>query len=196
MFSEPLCGAIPAVSTGLDALERRFIAVNLGATPLDACAYRRGEQLPPVTTGAVMGNAVDHWIASNVEDETQGQMSIDRTTAREYKEEHGDFDEFTVERSVMAALDQYVDETVNQIANTFLPQLANDHLKLYQQTLAKLLVLTGGMACIPGLVDRAEKHLSDDLQHVVDVTALSDPGTAATRGAQRIAACVVETEAY
>lgn len=138
------------------------------------------------------------------------RVTIDRTTAREDKEEHANFEvftpftdtiqhsgggtyEFTVEHSVMAALGQYIDETVDQSANTFLSQLANDHLKLYQQTLDKPLVLTGGMACIPGLGDVVEERLSEALQHYVDVTAPADPVTAAARGAQRIAACFGST---
>jgi cell division ATPase FtsA len=140
-------------------------------------------------------------------------VTIDLTTAREYKEAHGDFDdfvpftdiiqqsdggthEFTIERSVMDALDRYVDEAVDELANTFLPQLANDHLKLYKQTLAEPLVLTGGMACIPGLLDVFEARLSEALQHNVTVTAPDQPVTAVARGAQRIAAHFVETNTY
>jgi hypothetical protein len=67
-YPESLCGAIPSIGTGLDAIKRRFIAVNLGSTTLSACAYRRGEPLTRMTTGAVTGNAVDRWIAANVED--------------------------------------------------------------------------------------------------------------------------------
>jgi hypothetical protein len=93
-YPESLCGAIPAVGTGLDAIERRFIAVNLGSTTLSACAYRRGEQLTHLATGAVTGNAVDRWIAANVEEETQGRVTIDQTTAREYKEAYADFEDF------------------------------------------------------------------------------------------------------
>jgi hypothetical protein len=212
-YPESLCGAIPAVGTGLDAIERRFIAVNLGSTTLSACAYRRGEQLTRVATGAVTGNAVNRWIVSNIEDETQGRVTIDLTTAREYKERHGDFDdfvpftdliqqpgggthEFTIERSVMAALDRYLDEAVDAIANDFLPQLANDHLKLYKHTLAEPVVLIGGMACIPGLLDTFEARLSEALQQDVTVTAPDDPVSAAARGAQCIAARLVETDAY
>jgi actin-like ATPase involved in cell morphogenesis len=212
-YPESLCGAIPAIGTGLNAIERRFIAINLGATTLSAGAYRRGEHLTRVTTGAVTGTAVDRWIAANVEDETQGRMTIDLTTAREYKEAHGDFEdfvpftvrlqqsggdthEFTIERSVMDALDRYVDEAIETIANTFLPQLANDHLKLYKQTLAEPVVLTGGMACIPGLLNVFEARLSETLQHDVTVTAPDQPVTAAARGAQRIAAHFIETDAY
>lgn len=212
-YPESLCGAIPAIGTGLDAIERTFIAVNLGSTTLSACAYRRAEQLTHLTTGTITGATVDRWIAGNVEDETQGRVTIDLTTAREYKEEHGDFDdftpftdiiqqpdggthEFTIEHSVMDALDRYVDEAVDAIANTFLPQLANDHLKIYKKTLAEPVVLTGGMVAIPGLCDVFETRLSETLHHDVTVTAPDQPVTAAARGAQRIAAHVVETNAY
>lgn len=212
-YPESLCGAIPAVGTGLDALERTFIALNVGSTTLSACAYRRGEPLTRLTTGTVTGNAVDRWIATNVEDETQGRVTIDLTTAREYKETHADFEEFTpftdlvqqpgggtheftIEHSVMDALDRYVNEAVDAIANTFLPQLANDHLRIYNQTLDEPLVLTGGMACIPGLRDAFEERLSEALQQDIDVTAPDDPVTAAARGAQRIAARFVDTAAY
>jgi cell division ATPase FtsA len=140
-------------------------------------------------------------------------VTIDQTTAREYKEEHADIEdftpftdsiqqpgggthEFTIEHSVMDALDRYVDEAVDVIANTFLPQLANDHLRIYKQTLAEPLVLTGGMACIPGLLEAVEARLSETLQHEVTVTAPSQPVTAAARGAQRIAARFVDNGAY
>jgi hypothetical protein len=212
-YPESLCGAIPAVGTGLDAIERRFIAVNLGSTTLSACAYRRGEQLTRVATGAVTGNAVDRWIATNVEEETHGRVTIDQTTAQEYKEAHADFEEFepftdsiqqpgggthefTIEHSVMDALDRYVNEAVDEIANSFLPQLANDHVKLYKQTLDEPLVLTGGMACIPGLLDTFEAQLSEALQRPVTVTAPDAPVTAAARGAQRIATHFVDNDAY
>jgi hypothetical protein len=212
-YPESLCGAIPAVGTGLDAIDRRFIAVNLGSTTFSACAYRRGEQLTRVATGAVTGNAVDRWIATNVEEETQGRVTIDQTTAREYKETHADVDdfepftdsiqqpsggthEFTIKHSVMDAIDRYVDEAVDEFANTFLPQLANDHIKLYNQTLDEPVVLTGGMACIPGLLDVFEARLSETLQHPITVTAPDAPVTAAARGAQRIATRFVNNDAY
>lgn len=179
-YPESLCGALPALGDGLDAIGRIFIAINLGSTNLGACVYRRGEQLSRFATGAIAGNEVDRWIANYVEEETQGRVNIDQTTAREYKEQHGDFiefepftdiiqqpgggtHEFTIERSVMDALDHYVDDVVDEIANTFLPQVANDHLKLYKQTLTEPIILTGGMACIPGLVDTVEERLRAEL---------------------------------
>jgi activator of 2-hydroxyglutaryl-CoA dehydratase len=96
----------------------------------------------------------------------------------------------------MDALDRYVDEVVNELANTFLSQLANDHVKLYKQTLDEPLVLTGGMVCIPGLLDTVEPRLGEALQRPITVTAPDAPVTAAARGAQRIATRLVDNDAY
>ncbi|WP_458191047.1 rod shape-determining protein [Haladaptatus sp. NG-WS-4] len=212
-YPESLCGAIAAPGIGVDAIEQVFIGINLGSTNLEVCAYRRGQQLSRFATGAVTGNKVDRYISNNIEEETQGRVNVDTQTAREYKETHGDFEnfepftdiiqqpgggthEFTIETSVMDGLDAYVDETVDKIANTFLPQLANDHIKIYKRALNEDIVLTGGMACIPGLVDEFETRLSKELQHEVSVTAPDEPATAAARGAQRIADRFVENNSY
>ncbi len=210
-YPESLCGAIPAFGDDLEAIEQIFVAVNMGSTNLEASAYRRGEQLSPFTTGAVTGNEVDRRIANLVEEETQGRVNIDVTTAREYKEEHGnvgDFEpftdiiqqpgggthEFTIERSVPDALDEYLDEVVDEFANTFLPDLANDHMKVYQMALDRPIVLTGGMACIPGVVEAFEERASEVLQREVEAIAADRPDLAATVGAQRIAARLVDVE--
>ncbi|MFB6217807.1 MAG: hypothetical protein ABEH77_01295 [Halobacteriaceae archaeon] len=212
-YPESLCGAMPAFDEPLDALERIFVAVNLGSTNLEACAYRRGEQLIPFSTGSVTGNEVDRRIANYVEEETQGRVNIDQTTAREYKEEHADFEnfepftdviqqpgggshEFTIERSVMDAVDEYVDEAVDEISNSFLPDLANDYMKVYQLALSKPIVLTGGMACIPGIVSEFERRLSEELDREVEAVAPDEPARAAATGAQSIAARLVELENY
>ena len=212
-YPESLCSAIPAMGRGLEGINDIFIAVNMGSTNLEACAYRRGEQLSPYVTGAVTGNDVDRRIVGYVEEETQGRVKIDLTTAREYKEAHADFEEFqpftdvvqqpgggshefTIERSVMDAVDEYLDEVVDEIANRFLPELASDNMKIYQLALAKPVVLTGGMAAIPGMVEAFETRLSDALQREVAATAPPDPGTAAAEGAQRIAERLVENGAY
>jgi hypothetical protein len=211
-YPESLCGSVPALGADLEAVEDIFVAVNLGSTNLEASAYRRGEQLAPFTTGAVTGNEVDRRIANYVEEETQGRVNIDPTTAREYKEEHADFvgfepftdviqqpgggsHEFTIERSVMDAVDEYVDEAVEEVANAFLPELANDHIKVYQLALDRPVVLTGGMACIPGIVDEFEERLTDALDREVAATAPGEPAVSAAVGAQRIAARLVETGA-
>jgi len=204
-YPESLCGSIPAVGEGLEALEEIFVAVNMGSTNLEISAYRRGEQLVPFTTGAVTGNEVDRAIANLVEEETQGRVNIDTNTAREYKEEHGNFEEFTpftdiiqqpgggtheftIERSVMDALDAYLDDVVDDFANRFLSQLANKHMRAYQLALDKPVVLTGGMACLPGIVEAFEERASDELGREITALAPDRPDLAATVGAQRIAA--------
>lgn len=209
-YPEALCGSIPAIGDGLEAIERTFVGVNLGSTNLEVSAYRRGSQLQRYATGGVTGNEVDRRIVAYVEDETQGRVNIDTQTAREYKEDHADFldyepfsdivqqpgggsHEFTIESAVMDAVDEYVDETVEELANTFLPELANDHLKVYRQVLDEPIVLTGGMTAIPGLVARVEERLSAELQREVTCTSPEDPATAAARGAQRIAARFAES---
>ena len=203
-FPESLCGSVPAMGDGLEAIDEVFIAVNMGSTNLEACAYRHAEQLEPFSTGAVTGSEVDRRIANAVEEETQGRVNIDLTTAREYKEEHGDFvdfepftdviqqpgggsHEFTIKRSVMEPLNEYVDEAVDEIANNFLSELANTHMKPYQIALGKPIALTGGMACIPGIEDVFEERLSEELDRDITVVAADRPDLAAAQGAQRIA---------
>jgi hypothetical protein len=208
-YPESLCGAIPAFGDGLEAIDEIFIAVNMGSTNLEASAYRRGEQLKPFTTGAVTGNEVDRMIANYVEEETQGRVNIDLQTAREYKEQHADFDafepftdviqqpgggthEFTIERSVMDACEEYIDDVVEEVANTFLPELANEYMKVYQLALDRPIVLTGGMACIPGVQAQFEEKLSEKIQRDIETIAADEPDIGATIGAQRIASRLVE----
>jgi hypothetical protein len=203
-YPESLCGALPAFDDELAAIDDIFIAVNMGSTNLEVCAYRRGEQLVPLTTGSITGNEVDRRVANYVEEETQGRVNIDLTTAREYKETHTDFEsfepftdiiqqpgggshEFTIEDSVMDAANEYVDEVVDEIANGFLPELANSYMKVYQLALDKPIVLTGGMACLPGIVDVVEERLSEELQRDVDVVRAGRPDLAAAEGAHEIA---------
>jgi molecular chaperone DnaK (HSP70) len=208
-YPESLCGSIPAHGDELEAVDDIFVAVNMGSTNLEASAYRRGEQLTPFTTGAVTGNEVDRMLANYVEEETQGRVNIDTQTAREYKEAHADFDdfeaftdiiqqpgggshEFTIERSVVDACNEYLDDAVQEFCNTFLPELANDYMKVYQLALERPVVLTGGMACIPGIVDQFEQRVSDELDREVDATAPDSPATSPAVGAQRIAARLAE----
>ena len=207
-FPESLCGSIPALGDDLEAIDEVFAAVNMGSTNLEASAFRNGEQLSPFVSGAVTGNEVDRNIANAVEEETQGRVNIDLTTAREYKEDHADFEsfepftdviqqpgggahEFTIERSVMEPLDDYVDDAVDEVANNFLSQLANDHMKPYQLALGRPLAITGGMACIPGLTEEFEKRLSEELDRDVEVVSPENPAVAAADGAARIAARLV-----
>jgi len=210
-YPESFCGSIPAVGDGLEAVEEIFVALNLGSTNLEASAYRRGEQLTPYRTGAVTGNEVDRAIANYVEEETQGRVNIDTNTAREYKEKHADFEEFepftdiiqqpgggrhefTIEWSVMEAVDEYLDDVVDEFANTFLSQLANDHMKVYQLALDQPIVLTGGMACVPGIVEEFEERASEELGREINAVAPDRADLAATIGAQRIAAQLSEVQ--
>jgi len=208
-YPESLCGSVPCFD-GLEALDTIFLAVNLGSTNLEACAYRRGEQLAPYATGGVTGNEVDRTVVSYVEEETQGRVKVDITTAREYKEQHADFEdyepftdvvqqpgggshEYTIEDSVMNAVDEYVDDVVDQIANEFLPELANDYMKVYQLALDEPVVLTGGMACLPGIVDVFEERLSEETQRDVEVVRAARPDLAAAEGAYETAAHLAES---
>ena len=203
-YPESLCGSLPAFENELDAIDDIFVAVNMGSTNLEVCAYRRGEQLVPLSTGSITGNEIDRRIANYVEEETQGRVNIDRTTAREYKERHADFEsfepftdviqqpgggshEFTIEDSVMDACDEYVDEVVDEVANGFLPELANSYMKVYQLALEKPIVLTGGMACLPGIVEEVETRLSDELKRDVTAIRAERPDLAAAEGAYEMA---------
>jgi len=204
-YPESLCGSLPAFEDELGAIDDIFVAINMGSTNLEVCAYRRGEQLVPLSTGSITGNEVDRRVANYVEEETQGRVNIDLTTAREYKETHADFEsfepftdviqqpgggshEFTIEDSVMDACDEYVDEVVDEVANAFLPELANSYMKVYQLALDKPIVLTGGMACLPGIVEEVESRLSEELQRDVTVIRSERPDLAAAEGAHEIAA--------
>ncbi|GAB7010582.1 hypothetical protein [Halorubrum trueperi] len=203
-YPESLCGALPAYGDGLDAIGEVFVSVNMGSTTLEACAYRRGEQLSPFSTGSVTGNEVDRWIVAAIEEESQDRVHVDRTTAREYKEKHADVDdfepfadvvqqpgggshEFTVDRGVREPIDRYIDDAVDAVANEFLPALANDYTKPYQLALGRPIAVTGGMACIPGLTEEFEARLSAELDRDVEVVSPDDPATAAAEGAARIA---------
>ncbi|MFB6113125.1 MAG: hypothetical protein ABEJ58_03350 [Halodesulfurarchaeum sp.] len=212
-YPESLTGSIPALGDGLEAINETFLAANLGSTNLELSAYRNGEQLEPFSTGTVTGAEVDRWIAANIEEETQGRVNVDPTTAREYKEEHATFDgyepfsdtiqqpgggtyEFTIEDSIVDAIDDYVDEVVDRVANAFMPALDQDHLKVRQNALRNPFVLTGGMACIPGIEDEFAERLSAELGIEVEATKPPSPDTAAAVGAYRIADRLVELGSY
>ncbi|WP_336326936.1 cell division protein FtsA [Halovenus sp. HT40] len=203
-YPEMLCGAIPAVGDGLEAVERVFTAMNLGATHVEAAAFRRGEQVAPYRSGSVTGNEVDRKIISNVENETQSRVHIDINTAREYKEQHGNFEnfepvtdviqqpgggrhEFTIERSIMAPLEEYLDSIVAAFVGEFLSQLSSSHHRVYRLALDQPVVLTGGMACLPGLVEAFEQRVNEAVDDELPVIAPERPAIAATIGAHRIA---------
>ena len=92
----------------------------------------------------------------------------------------------------MDAVNEYLDDSVDELANTFLPELANNYMKVYQLALDRPIVLTGGMACIPGIVEQFQERLSEELNREIEATAADQPETAPTIGAQRIAARLVE----
>lgn len=208
-YPESLCGALPVFEDELDAIEGIFATVNLGGTILEGCAYRHGEQVVPWSTGSITGDTVDRRIANYVEAETQGRVNVDSTTAREYKERHADFEgyepftdvvqqpgggshEFTVERGVMDAVDEYVDEAVDAIETGFLVDLKKAYPEVYERTLERPLVLTGGMACIPGLAGVFATRLGQAIQRDITVTHAEQPDLAAAQGAYEIAASLVE----
>lgn len=210
-YPESLCGALPVFEDGLDAINEVFATVNLGGTIIEACAYHHGEQVAPWSTGSITGDMVDRRIANYVEAETQGRVNIDSTTAREYKERHADFEsyepftdvvqqpgggshEFTVESSVMDAVDEYVDAAVEAIATGFLSNLKRGYPDIYDRTLDRPIVLTGGMACIPGLATVFATRLGEAIQHDITVTRAERPDLAGAQGAYEIAARLVEAE--
>jgi hypothetical protein len=69
-------------------------------------------------------------------------------------------------------------------------------MKVYGLALSKPIVLTGGMACIPGIVEEFQERLSDELQREVEAVAPDRPDRAAAEGAHRIAFRLVERGAY
>jgi actin-like ATPase involved in cell morphogenesis len=203
-YPEMLCGAMPVFGDGLEAIETVFAAANLGATHVEAAAFRRGEQVAPYRTAAVSGNEIDRKIISNVENETQSRVHIDINTAREYKERHASFEafepvndviqqpgggrhEFTLDRSIMDPVEEYLDTVVAQFAGEFLSQLAGQDRRVQRLALDQPVVLAGGMACIPGLVEAFQRRLQNTVDAELTVTAPDRPDLAAAVGAQRIA---------
>ena len=203
-YPEGLCGSIPAFGDGLEAIDEVFLAVNLGSTSTEFAAYRRGEQLAPYRTGATTGNEIDREIVNNVENESGSRVHIDINTAREYKEQYADFEnfepvtetiqqpgggrhEFTVSWSIMDPVEAYLDSVVGEFTEQFLPQLANNYRGVYRPAIQKQIVLTGGMACVPGLVDAFERRVSDRLEEEITAVAPKRADLAATVGAYRIA---------
>jgi hypothetical protein len=56
--------------------------------------------------------------------------------------------------------------------------------------------LTGGRACIPGIVDQFADRLTEELERGVDATTSDDPEIGAAIGAERIADRLVDLEQY
>jgi len=207
-YPEMLCGALPAFGDGLEAIEAVFAAVNLGATHVEAAAFARGEQVAPYRTAAVSGNEVDREIISNVENETQSRVHIDINTAREYKEQHASFEnfepltdviqqpgggrhEFTIGRSIMDPVEEYLDTVVARFADEFLSQLSGQYRRIQRLALEQPVVLTGGMACLPGTVGEFQRRLRGAVEAELTVTAPDRPDLAPAIGAQRIASQLV-----
>lgn len=203
-YPEMLCGAMPAFGDGLEAIETVFAAANLGATHVEAAAFRRGEQVAPLRTAALSGNEVDRKIISNVENETQSRVHIDINTAREYKERHASFEafepvtdviqqpgggrhEFTLGRSIMDPVEEYLGAVVARFAGEFLSQLAGQYRRIQRLALDRPVVLTGGMACLPGFVDEFQRRLRETVDADLTAIAPERPDLAAAIGAQRIA---------
>ncbi len=202
-YPEALCGAIPALGDGLEAIDTVFLALNLGSTKLELAAYRRGEQIGAYQTGAVSGNEIDRDIVNNVENETGGRVHLDINSAREYKEQYADFEEFepvtdviqqpgggrhefTVDWSIMDAVEAYLDRIAEVFVEEFLPQLANNHRRVYRLAFDQPVVLTGGMACIPGLTGAFERRVAGLLDEEISAIAPKRADLAATIGAYRI----------
>jgi len=207
-WSEAFCGAIP-VFEGLDALRRTFISINMGSTTLEVSAFRNGAPVHTITLGTVSGNVVDRKIQLEVQNETQGIVSIDLNTARQYKEDHANFFSFQpvydfihlpdrgqygfkIEKSIMRPVDEYVDEVIRAFSDFFLSQLAQTHYQAYKRVLSEPIVLTGGMACIPGLAEMLQKKLSDELEREVTCVTSDRPDLSPAVGAYRISQYTLE----
>jgi len=201
-WSEAFCGAIPAFD-GLDAIKKTFMSVNMGSTTLEMSVFRNGEPVHTVTLGTISGNIVDRKIRLGVQNETQGIVNIDLNTARKYKEEFANFIDykpvydsvhihdkgqygFKIEKSIMKPVEEYVNNVVEAIMENFFPQLAQDHYQTYKRVLTEPIILTGGMACIPGLKERIQQLLSDELDQKVVVISSDRPDLAPAIGAYRI----------
>ena len=201
-WSEAFCGAIPAFD-GLDAIKKTFMSVNMGSTTLEISAFRNGEPVHTVTLGTISGNVVDRKIRLGVQNETQGIVNIDLNTARKYKEEFANFIDykpvydsvhihdrgqygFKIEKSIMKPVEEYVGNVVEAIMENFFPQLAQDHYQTYKRVLTEPIILTGGMACIPGLRERIQQQLCDELEQKISVIASERPDLAPAIGAYRI----------
>ncbi len=201
-WSEAFCGAIPAFD-GLDAIKKTFMSVNMGSTTLEMSVFRNGEPVHTVTLGTISGNIVDRKIRLGVQNETQGIVNIDLNTARKYKEEFANFIDykpvydsvhihdkgqygFKIEKSIMKPVEEYVNNVVEAIMENFFPQLAQDHYQTYKRVLSEPIILTGGMACIPGLKEKIQQLLSDELEQKVTVISSDRPDLAPAIGAYRI----------
>lgn len=203
-YPESLCGAIPAFDSESTAVEEDCIVINLGGTILEITGYHRGEPVMYWSDASITGNRVDRKIARGIEAETQGRVHIDPTIAREYKERFADLldyepfsdvvqqpgggsHRFTVKHSVMEAVEGYVDEVVTAFINDFLGDFETSQPKVFERAISRPIVLTGGMACIPGLAETVAARLRATHPRDISVTQPPRPERAAAQGALEIA---------
>jgi len=207
-WSEAFCGAIP-VFDGLDALRKTFISINMGSTTLEISAFRNGAPVHTITLGTVSGTVVDRKIQLEVQNETQGIVNIDINTARQYKENYANFFDFKpiydsihlpdrgqygfkIEKSIMRPVEEYVDEVIDAFSKFFLSRLSQSHYPTYKRVLSEPIILTGGMACIPGLAEVMQKQLCDDLESEVTCVTSDRPDLSPAVGAYRISQYTLE----
>jgi activator of 2-hydroxyglutaryl-CoA dehydratase len=88
----------------------------------------------------------------------------------------------------MTPLEEYLDGIVSAFTGEFLSQLSGQYQRVYRLTLDQPIVLTGGMACIPGLATAFEQRVNEHTDNDLTVVAPERPDIAATLGAHRIAA--------
>jgi actin-related protein len=162
-----------------------------------------------VTLGTVSGSIVDQKIQLEIQNETQGIVNIDLNTARQYKENYANFFDykpiydsihlpdrgqygFKIEKSIMRPVEEYVSDVITSFTRSFLPQLAQNNYPTYKKVLAEPIILTGGMACIPGLAEVLQKKLTDDLESSVTCITSDRPDLAPAVGAYRISQYTLE----
>jgi activator of 2-hydroxyglutaryl-CoA dehydratase len=87
----------------------------------------------------------------------------------------------------MDAVETYLDGVVERLVGELLPELADSHRRVRRRIFDQPVVLTGGMACIPGFVAAFERRANEALDEEIEATAPERAELAATIGAQRIA---------
>ncbi len=173
VFPSSFCGSIPAVGDALEALSELYMTVELGSTALDVCVYRRGERVVPFSTMSVSGTPFARRTGSEGTHTGPGRRNRLMWGGR-------------------APLMEYISDVVASIANEFLPQLARQSITLYKQVLDRPIVCAGTMAAIPGLRGALQEALGTELRRDVSLIVPGHPETAGARGAQRIAARLIE----
>lgn len=208
IWNDSFLGAI-ALSDALDMTERTFLVINLGSSATEIIAVRKGAIILNMVTGAVSGDIVDRWIRNEIQNETRGAVNIDLTTARNYKEKYANllswekvqdtvqlFDKgkysFRVDECIIRPVNKYLDRLVDYVCTEFLPQLAEINFSVYKQIMDRDFVLVGGMAEIPGLREKLEAKLNENLGASITIKSPENPSTAPARGAYTISRYRVE----